>query len=319
MQKTPTVSIGLPAYKAAYFRTAIESLLAQTYPHFELIIVNDASPEDLTAIVNSYTDPRIRYYINEENLGKTCIVKTWNRCLSYATGDYFVLASDDDIYHPRFLEKLIARALEQPATNVFHCRISVVDENENLLSVALPCLTHESQLEFIFNRTVLRRQQVAPDFMSRTSRLREIGGFIELPLGWYSDDLTWFHLADHGVGYIEDPLFKWRLSKINISGSPAQGEQKALAAFEFHRRLFDLIRTLAPANEREAYWLGKINAKGPSAIFIQMVNDILPLTHLHFCKLFLQFARRRDYPRRFLPYMLFKKIQHTLGIEFHWP
>lgn len=319
MQKPPTVSIGLPAYKAAFFKTAIESLLAQTYPHFELIIVNDASPEDLGAIVKEYNDPRIRYHVNEENLGKICIVKTWNRCLSFATGDYFVLASDDDIYHPQFLEKLIARAQEYPQTHVFHCRISVVDENENLLSVALPCLHHESQLEFIFNRTVLRRQQVAPDFMCRTSRLKELGGFVELPLGWYSDDLTWFLLADQGVGYVEEPLFKWRLSKLNISGSPGQGEQKALAAFEFQRRLFEIVNTLKPTNEREAYWLTKIQAKGPSAIFIQMVNDILPVSFGHFLTLFFRFARRSDYPRRFLPYMIFKKVQYTLGIEFNWP
>ena len=59
-------SFVLPAYKARFFREAIESILNQTYSEFELIIVNDASPEDLDSIVNSYSDERIRYYRNKE-------------------------------------------------------------------------------------------------------------------------------------------------------------------------------------------------------------------------------------------------------------
>ena len=58
-------SVTIPAYKARFLKECIESILAQTYKDFELIIVNDASPEDLTSIVKSFNDPRIRYYINE--------------------------------------------------------------------------------------------------------------------------------------------------------------------------------------------------------------------------------------------------------------
>ena len=61
----PKYSFILPAYKASFFREAIDSILAQSYTDFELIIVNDASPEDLTSIVNGYSDNRIQYYIND--------------------------------------------------------------------------------------------------------------------------------------------------------------------------------------------------------------------------------------------------------------
>ena len=52
----PKYSFVLPAYKARFFREALDSILAQTYKDFELIIVNDASPEDLDSIVKSYDD-----------------------------------------------------------------------------------------------------------------------------------------------------------------------------------------------------------------------------------------------------------------------
>lgn len=54
-------SVTVPAYKAQFLAECIDSILAQTYKHFELIIVNDASPQDLDSIVSKYDDPRIRY------------------------------------------------------------------------------------------------------------------------------------------------------------------------------------------------------------------------------------------------------------------
>ncbi len=82
------VSIGIPAYKATYLKEAIDSVLNQTYTKFELIIVNDKSPENIEEIISTYNDKRIRYYKNEDNLGKTSIVLNWNKCLSYANGDF---------------------------------------------------------------------------------------------------------------------------------------------------------------------------------------------------------------------------------------
>ena len=90
-------SFVLPAYKAAYLKEAIDSILNQTYKEFELIIVNDASPEGVDAIVRSYDDPRIQYYVNAENIGGKDLVAQWNYSITYAKGTYLILASDDDV------------------------------------------------------------------------------------------------------------------------------------------------------------------------------------------------------------------------------
>ena len=100
-------SFVLPAYKAHFFKEALDSILTQTYKDFELVIVNDASPEDLDSIVEQYDDPRIHYYVNEKNIGGKDLVAQWNHCLEYAQGDYIILASDDDVYHPEYLKKWI--------------------------------------------------------------------------------------------------------------------------------------------------------------------------------------------------------------------
>ena len=62
-------SVLIPAFKAKYLRECIDSILNQSYSRLEVIIVNDASPEDLDSIVQGYNDERIKYYVNENNFG----------------------------------------------------------------------------------------------------------------------------------------------------------------------------------------------------------------------------------------------------------
>ncbi len=62
------ISFVLPAYKEMYLSKAIESILHQTYPYWELIIVDDASPEPISIMINQYKDKRIKYIRNKTNM-----------------------------------------------------------------------------------------------------------------------------------------------------------------------------------------------------------------------------------------------------------
>ncbi len=139
----------MPAYKAKYLKKAIESVLNQSYKDFELLIVNDASPEDLDIIVKEFTDERIKYYVNPKNLGKINLVDNWNLCLSYSCGEYFVLASDDDIYHEDFLNDLILLLDKYPNTNIAHARAALIDKSDNIISIFPSCPELECSLDFI--------------------------------------------------------------------------------------------------------------------------------------------------------------------------
>ena len=63
-------TIAIPAFKKQYLKECIDSALNQSYRNFEIIIVNDASPENLDQIVNQYSDSRIHYYRNEIGFGR---------------------------------------------------------------------------------------------------------------------------------------------------------------------------------------------------------------------------------------------------------
>lgn len=122
-------SILIPAYKKAYLQECIDSILRQTYECFELIIVDDASPEDLYSIVSLYSDPRIKYYRNEKNCGAANVVDNWNICLGYATGDYAICMGDDDKFLPNCLEEYVRLIAKYPGIGLLHGWTEIIDEN----------------------------------------------------------------------------------------------------------------------------------------------------------------------------------------------
>jgi glycosyltransferase involved in cell wall biosynthesis len=101
------VSIGLRVYNgAASLQRALDSLLAQTYPHFELIIADNASTDQTEKICRKYKcrDSRIRYIRHDQNLGPT---KNFEYVLKEARYPLFAWASHDDVWDKRFFEKLV--------------------------------------------------------------------------------------------------------------------------------------------------------------------------------------------------------------------
>jgi glycosyltransferase involved in cell wall biosynthesis len=103
----PLVSIGMPVYNGEpHIRQALDSLLAQEYENFELIISDNASTDRTQEICLEYVarDKRIRYYRNQMNMGA---VWNFNRVFELLLGEYFMWASHDDYWHPRYLRSCL--------------------------------------------------------------------------------------------------------------------------------------------------------------------------------------------------------------------
>lgn len=98
----PLVSILMPVYKtASYLREAVDSMLAQTFTDFELIVLNDCSPDNAEAILDTYDDPRIVRYKGEKNVGLSNVL---NVGLEMARGKYVARMDSDDISLPERLQ-----------------------------------------------------------------------------------------------------------------------------------------------------------------------------------------------------------------------
>jgi glycosyltransferase involved in cell wall biosynthesis len=105
LSAAPTVSVCIPTYRgAAHIAETIESALAQTFADFELIVIDDGSPDETGQVVARYRDPRLRY-VREPNAG---VEENWNRCLRFARGRYFKLLPHDDLIAPDCLARQVA-------------------------------------------------------------------------------------------------------------------------------------------------------------------------------------------------------------------
>lgn len=213
-------SILIPAYKSKYLKECIDSILSQTYPEFEVIIVNDASPEDIDSIINSYTDNRIHYFKNEKNCGAINVVDNWNKCLNYATGEYVICMGDDDKLLPNCLIEYSNLIKKYPSLYIYHAWTQIINENSDIISIQEARPEREYVFSMMWERFERNRIQFIGDFLFKTQHLKSIGGFYKLPLAWGSDDISIFRAAQvNGIANTQIPTFQYRISSQTISKS----------------------------------------------------------------------------------------------------
>ena len=103
--RAPKVTVFIPVYnREKYVAHAIDSILAQSFRDFELLLLDDGSTDGSLEVLRSYSDPRVRVERNEVNLG---IPRTRNRGLDLARGEYLALLDSDDFAYPERLRKQV--------------------------------------------------------------------------------------------------------------------------------------------------------------------------------------------------------------------
>jgi glycosyltransferase involved in cell wall biosynthesis len=213
-------SIAIPAYKSAFLKECIASVLSQSTGDFELIIVNDKSPEPIAEIVNLFSDSRIKYFENEKNIGGVNLVHNWNGCLAKAKGDFFIMMGDDDTMKPDYLSEFTRLIEKFPDLDVYHCRSIIIDENAMPIGLTPSWPEFESVYESMWHRLFARRLQYVSDFVYRTSALRNNGGYYFLPLAWASDDITaYIATGKKGIAHTNNPVFNYRHNGLSISST----------------------------------------------------------------------------------------------------
>ncbi|MCW3167508.1 glycosyltransferase [Chryseobacterium sp. 09-1422] len=125
--KIPIISVVMPVYNGEnYLTEAIDSILSQTFTNFELLIINDGSSDNSEKIIQSYSDDRIVYIKNEKNIG---LIKTLNKGLDLAKGEYIARMDQDDISHPERFLKQVALLEENPEIGVCGTWFTLLSKN----------------------------------------------------------------------------------------------------------------------------------------------------------------------------------------------
>ncbi|WP_302476323.1 glycosyltransferase [Hymenobacter sp. UV11] len=155
------MSVIMPVYNAQQFLAeAIDSILLQSFTNFEFIIIDDCSGDCSPSIVQSYDDPRIRFYRNEQNLG---ISHTLNRAISLASSDLIARMDADDRSHPQRLQIQYDYLQAHPACAMVSCFVKVIAEDGTFIRQdAFDNAFYYYNLTFIcwiYHSTVVYRKQ----------------------------------------------------------------------------------------------------------------------------------------------------------------
>ena len=216
----PVVSVILTSFNHGKFiREAIESVLSQTFVDFELIIWDDASPDDSWEIIQGYSDPRIRAYQNQRNEGPTAGVN--KAIFEIATGKYISIHHSDDVWEFDKLEKQVAFLDARPDVGAVFTWTKIIDDNgldQDNDHFNQPNRTRWQWLNSIF---FMNSPFAHPSVMMRKACYQELGGYRDY-LAQTPDVEMWSRLLlAYPVHIIPERLTKHRLfsDKSNTSGA----------------------------------------------------------------------------------------------------
>ena len=232
----PRVSVCIPTYKgAATIGPAIASVLAQTMADFELLVIDDGSPDDTAAVVAGFQDPRVRYLRNSHNLGPE---GNWNRCLAEARGTYFKLLPHDDLLHPECLARQVSvldADIAQQVALVFAAREVLGPDGQKLTVRGYPGGREGIVPAQRVMRTCVRRGTNLVGepgaVLMRTCMAKAVGLF-DATNPYVIDLDFWFRLLAHGDAYFcATPLASFRVSAQSWSFRIGQSQGAEFVAF----------------------------------------------------------------------------------------
>lgn len=232
MMSVPRVSVLVPNYNhARYLPRRIESILAQTYQDFELIVLDDASTDDSRAVIARYlSDLRVRFLPNERNSGSPFI--QWNKGVAEARGALIWIAESDDYADPGLLARLVPLFEDRPRLALAYCQSTLVDVDDRVQPTTPATWLGEfdsrrwrEDFENVGSRECadhllwLCTIPNASAVVFRRNIFQQAGG-ASLELRLCGDWLTWARLLNLGdIAFLAQPLNYFRRHAATVRGS----------------------------------------------------------------------------------------------------
>src|SRR5579863_272896 len=255
----PRVSVIVPVFNgAATVGEALASVLAQSYPDFELIVVDDGSTDATAQVLASYADS-IKL-ISRANGG---ISAARNSGLRAAVGEYVALLDCDDVWLPAMLERTVAALDAAPRAVLAYTDLAVIDSDGRALETAL--VGAETAHAPTLDEMLTRLWPIMPSAVVIRRRVLEaIGGFAEEFRSYgYEDAWCWMRARELGeFCYLPERLVKWRFSSYprplkNSSFSPVARAQFArLVQERWGRSVEPLLRSRMRASRSLLGYIG---------------------------------------------------------------
>jgi glycosyltransferase involved in cell wall biosynthesis len=239
------VSVCIPVYNgSAYIAESINSVLAQTYEDFHLIVCDNCSTDNTEEIVRSFHDPRLTYVRNSENLG---LVGNANRCIELSKGEYVCIWHHDDVMLPDNLQCKVHLLDEHPEVGFVHSNLILIDDTGE--TIAPEIWGDDSRRDYIEGglttlKKYLSKLPLGARFfigavLARRKCYKKLGGF-NPKFPHCNDSEMWIRMMlFYNVGCIGTPLLKYRVHP--ISTSSYWGDHTSLPYIREHYQVARLI------------------------------------------------------------------------------
>lgn len=220
------VTVAMVTYNsAAYIRHAIESVLASSYPNFELVISDDCSTDDTWEIVKSYKDDRIVTNRNPQNIGEYA---NRNICVELAKGEFLLFIDGDDMIYPHGLEFMVKMLMKFP-----QCGMALMRWYKKNIFYPVVISPYQFYIESFFNdgynnialSNVLFRTQLLKKMGGFSTKFKSGDSFIRLKFGaiydtlLINDGLTWWRETPNQASSFIKLNYKFLIENFNISFS----------------------------------------------------------------------------------------------------
>ncbi|MFA5955100.1 glycosyltransferase [Hyphomicrobium sp.] len=273
----PLISVVMPVYNTpeSFLREAIDSVIRQCYPNWELCIANDASPSPLIApLLNEFVkaDSRIKVVHREKN---GHISEATNSALKLASGEFIALMDHDDVLNETALYEVAVAINASPSVDIIYSDEDSIDENGRI---------HGGYCKTDFNPELLLGQNMVSHLgVYRRSLMDKIGGFRKGFEGSQDYDLilrAWAQTTARKICHIPSFLYHWRRGSIAPSFSEAQLEKCTTAARKAIQEYLDIEGedarvTAAPGAENFSRVIRRVPSPKP------LVSIIIPTKDCH--------------------------------------
>ncbi len=215
----PKVTFVVPCYKLAHLLPeCVNSILAQTFSDFEILIMDDCSPDNTPEVAASFTDPRVKYVRNDPNLGH---LLNYNKGINMSRGTYvWLISADDYLRRPYALERYVQLMDAHPEVGFVFCPGVKVRDGQEVGTLGYSL--HATRDKIFDGRKLLatlvkENTIVAASGMVRKACYDSISLF-PLDMPWGGDWYLWCVFALHAdVGYLSEPMVCYREHELSMT------------------------------------------------------------------------------------------------------
>lgn len=250
-RKPPRISVCIPAYNhEKYIRQCIQSVLDQTFSDFEILVTDDGSSDGTVAIVKSFSDPRVRLFLLDQNQGPSVAA---NNNFREARGEFICPLASDDLFRPEKLERQLAFLIANPTIAVAFSYVRYVDDSGTEIAdhfgykwIEVENCPREVWLQRFFTTG---NGLSAPTAMIRKSVLEKVGLTDPRLLQTQDFDL-WIRIClQHDVHVMQERLIDYRIRDNQQNASATTSFKQAQVQWE----LAKIFKSYATIDDKEFF------------------------------------------------------------------